>query len=224
MRGFQTVHEITRDTTTTLTQSLSQQGEVIHVKDASHLNAPNFAADSWGVLTINGERIMYREIDLVDNTISSLLRGTGGTGADSHESGSIAYDMSRGTILPKYYQNYIVSNTTLSEGNATVYTAKDINLSSLVPSQVFEEVIEPYESTPYAYGTERYQPGSYDYQGILKSLVRVYVAGVRQLQGWTLVSDGPVVVEFDWYPPKGVEVTILVVQARSWNIPTPAPK
>lgn len=85
MRGIQTVHVMTAETTTTLAAPLSAT-EIgnISVVNASALSAPDFANNVWGVLTINGERIMYRDIDYVANTVSSLLRGTAGTGATDH--------------------------------------------------------------------------------------------------------------------------------------------
>lgn len=85
MRGVQTVHNITEATTTQLTQRVSKTDDTIRVVDAAALSAPDFDRNIWGVLTINGERIMYRERDTVANTVSSLLRGTAGTARANHE-------------------------------------------------------------------------------------------------------------------------------------------
>lgn len=91
MRGVQATYRMTVATTTQLAQPLGQYDDVIYLVDASTQGEPNLAANIWGVLTVNGERIMYRERDTVNNTISSLLRGTAGTAAASHDIGSTVY-------------------------------------------------------------------------------------------------------------------------------------
>jgi hypothetical protein len=100
------------------------------------LTIPNFAANIWGVVTINGERIMYREINLVNNTISSLLRGTAGTAAASHEVGAYVYDMGRGNLLSPEFQNYVESNSFLGDGTTETYTT-DIIVDDEVAVQVY---------------------------------------------------------------------------------------
>ena len=82
MRGVQATYRIIPQTTTTLAQPLGQTDDVIYVDNAGALDEPNLNADVWGVITINGERIMYRERDTVNNTVSSLLRGTAGEHLD----------------------------------------------------------------------------------------------------------------------------------------------
>jgi hypothetical protein len=117
MRGLQATYRITTATTTLLTQPLSSTDDIIYVYDASKLSQPALESNIWGVLTINGERIMYRERDTVNNTISSLLRGTAGTGAADHEVGSEIYDIGRGNLLPPQYQDYVDSGTFLGDGS-----------------------------------------------------------------------------------------------------------
>jgi hypothetical protein len=137
MRGLQTTYRITVDTTTTLAQPLSADADIIYVTDASALTLPVLNYNQWGVLTVNGERIMYRERDLVNNTVSSLLRGTAGTAASAHAVGSTVYNMSRINRLPNEFQNYIVSNLTndtdlypiLGDGSNTTFVAEDIDAS-----------------------------------------------------------------------------------------------
>ena len=138
MRGAQATYRMTPNTTTTLTQELSATADVIHVANARALPIPDFEANLWGVITIDGERIMYREIDFTANTVSSLLRGTAGTAADSHLVGANVYDMGRGNLLPVEDQNYIVSNTTLANGTQTVFVATDITGDSAVLDQAVE--------------------------------------------------------------------------------------
>jgi hypothetical protein len=125
MRGVQATYRMTVATTTQLSQPLGQYDDIIYLVDASTQGEPNLAANVWGVLTVNGERIMYRERDTVNNTISSLLRGTAGTAAASHSVGSTVYSLGRGNLLPEQYQNYIVNNTFMSDGT-TVEFVTDI--------------------------------------------------------------------------------------------------
>ena len=58
MRGVQATYRITPETTTYLVQPLTSTDDIIYVYDASALDEPNLPADVWGVITINGERIM----------------------------------------------------------------------------------------------------------------------------------------------------------------------
>ena len=136
MRGVQATYRITPNSTTTVTQHVAQNDDVIHVADASALSIPNFTANVWGVVTINGERIMYREIDLDTNTISSLLRGTAGTAAAAHSVNAYVYDMGRGNLLSPEFQNYVESNSFVGDGITETYTT-DIIVDDEVAVQVY---------------------------------------------------------------------------------------
>ena len=72
---------------------------------------------------------MYRERNLANNTLSSLLRGTAGTAAAAHAAGSLVYSLGRGNLLQEEYQNYIVNNTFLADGATTQFTT-DFSVSS----------------------------------------------------------------------------------------------
>jgi hypothetical protein len=143
MRGIQAVYRITDATSTQLVQPLGQNDDIVYVENADALSQPDLEINIWGIVMINGERIMYRERDTVNNTISSLLRGTAGTGATNHAVGSVATDLGRGNLLPEEYQNYIVSNSTLADGSITVFVADDINLL-LEDSTIRDESVEVY--------------------------------------------------------------------------------
>jgi len=129
MRGVQATYRITPNSTTALTQTLGENDDVIYVGDASKLDAPNVAANIWGALTIGGERIMYRNRDVNNNTISSLRRGTAGTAVSSHEASTVVYAMGRGQIMPEQFQNYIDSNYFLGDGSTVVFEATNIAFS-----------------------------------------------------------------------------------------------
>jgi hypothetical protein len=143
MRGVQAVYRITSSTTTQVAVSCTQDADIIYVDDASALSEPDLDINIWGVVMIDGERIMYRERDTVNNTISSLLRGTAGTAAAPHSVGAVATDLGRGNLLQIEYQNYIVSNTILANGSDTVFVADDINLL-LEDSTIRDDSVEVY--------------------------------------------------------------------------------
>lgn len=126
MRGVQATYRITPSTTTALSQQLGISDDIVYVVDAGALDEPALASNIWGVLTVNGERIMYRERDTVNNTVSGLLRGTAGTAIAEHSVDSVVYNLGRGNLMPEQFQNYIVSNSTLANGTTTVFTATDI--------------------------------------------------------------------------------------------------
>jgi hypothetical protein len=189
MRGVQATYRITDATTTTLAQDLSSSDDTIYVVNASALSEPNLAINIWGILTVDGERIMYRERDVVNNTVSGLLRGTAGTGIADHSADAFVYDMGRGNIMPEEFQNYIVQTTLVGDDATTVFTAPNITLTSPDGSTIDEDEVE------------------------------VYVGGTRQIAGYTITADAPVVVEFDTAPALGVEVTILVRRGVTWYAP-----
>jgi hypothetical protein len=134
MRGIQATYRMTPDTTTTLVQPLLKSQDIIYVDNAGALTQPNLEANIWGVITINGERIMYRVLDLNNNTVSSLMRGTAGTAAADHEVNSIVYNLGRGNLAPVEYQDHIVYTNTLADGSNKIFSAPNIDLSELTLS------------------------------------------------------------------------------------------
>ena len=217
MRGVQATYRITDATTTTLAQDLSSTADIAYVADVSRLSDTELEMGIFGVVTINGERIMYRERNEATNSISGLMRGTAGTGASDHTTGTDVYDMGRGNLLPSQFQNYIVSDSTLGDDSTTVFYAPSINVANFEDSAVEVNAIE------------------------------VYVGGIRQYaesnDGSTLITtpsqyrwnctngggdNTPLTIEFvvDYNvsppllpPASGVEVTILVRQGVTWYAP-----
>ena len=194
MRGVQATYRITPNSTTMLTQTLNTYDDIIYVENASHLDQPDVAGNIWGVLTIDGERIMYRERDVVNNTVSSLLRGTAGTAIADHEASSTVYALGRGELLPKDYQDYIDSNYFLADGTTTVFTATNISFAD-ADSTLENDAVEVWVGS---------EPG---------------IPGNRITSGYTLIGADPVKVEFDTAPAKGVGVTILVRRGVTWYAP-----
>jgi len=140
MRGIQGTYRITPETTTVLAQGLAAQGDVIRVDDASQLNEPNLPQGIFGLITINGERIAYRNRDIVNNTISGLRRGTAGTAAAEHAAGSAVYDIGLGNLLPAQYQDQIVFDNFLANGLQTLFVAESIVITDLDSTELTEAV------------------------------------------------------------------------------------
>jgi hypothetical protein len=212
MRGVQADYRITPDTTTATTDPVTATDDIITVDNIGALSTPDFAANIWGVITINGERIMYRNIDILNNTISGLLRGTAGTGAAAHAAASIVYNMSRVNLLPAQYENYYVTDTTLANGTQTAFTAANINLN-------YQDA-QGFDATLFDQGTVTGDPDSFDYGiGDPTAQLQVFVGGVRVLTGYTITQLNPAVITFAVPPPAGVEVTFLVYRGVTWYAP-----
>ena len=205
MRGVQATYRMTAATTTRLSQSVSATADTIYVVDASNLTEPDLSNGVFGIITIDGERIMYRYRDTALNTVSGLQRGTAGTAAAAHTIGAAVYDIGSGNLLTSEYQNYAVTDTSMGDGTTTVFYAPNIDISDFGDS-----------STAYVESIE------------------VYVGGVRQYnysetaadsQYRYIVTDfGPLAIEFvtdGTYlaPAPGSEVTILQRRALSWYQP-----
>ena len=123
MRGFQSTYRITAETTTTTTAPVAVTDDIIRVVNASTLPEPNFANNNniWGIITINAERIFYRSRNIVDNTVSGLLRGTSGTAITAHAVGSSVYNMGNGNLLYAEYQDYVDQSTFIGDNSTTEF-------------------------------------------------------------------------------------------------------
>jgi hypothetical protein len=210
MRGVQATYRITPETATYLTQALSDTADVIHVADAAALDQPNLEAGAFGVITIDGERIAYRVRDLATNTLSSLRRGTAGTGAANHSVDTVVYDIGRGNLMSADLQNYIVNDTSTGDGSTTVFYAPNISIESFGDSSsIYVESIEVYVG-----GTRQYNYSN---------------PNVTSEYPWICTDaggdDSPLTIEFVtntspvhpvFAPPPGVEVTILTRRGVWW--------
>ena len=168
---------------------------------------------------------MYRDRDTVANTVSSLLRGTAGTGADAHEVGSNVYDMGRGNLLATQFQDYIVSNTILANGATTVFIADNISLA-------FANAVVWNYSNTYDQGTIVVNSNFYyraiilvptsiaitntEYWLPLSDAVEVIVGGTLQTTGYTITAENPVQVTFNFPPAAGLDVTIFIRRGVTW--------
>ena len=208
MRGVQATYRITNATTTTLAQDLSIDATTIYVVDAGKLGQPNLELGIFGVITIDGERIMYRERNTALNTLSGLLRGTAGTATSTHSTGADVYDIGRGNLLAQEFQDYIVKDSTLGDGTTSVFYAPSINAATFGDSSTENLAIEVYVG-----GTRQYAYSD---------------TSAESQYRWFITDFSPVVIEFvvdnTMIPPltapqDGVEVTILIRQGVTWYAP-----
>jgi hypothetical protein len=207
MRGVQATYRMTTSTTTELAQDLSATADTIYVVNARALSQPDLPAGYFGIITIGGERIMYRNRDVLANTVSGLQRGTAGTAAASHRADDLVYDIGRGNLLNQSYQDYIVTNANangqfpLGDGTTTVFYAPNIDVSDLGDSSsIYVESIEVYVG-----GTRQYNVNQTD----AESQYRYFVT-----------DFGPLAIEFDGLAPAaGSEVTILQRRGVTWYTP-----
>ena len=249
MRGVQATYRITSNTTTALTQPLSANADVIYVNNASALSQPDLAINIWGVITIDGERIMYRQRDTVNNTVSSLLRGTGGTAAASHAVDASVIDTGRGNLLPQEYQDYVVSNTFEGDDTTTEFTATLIDLAqddSTLRVDILEVYVGGIKQSEHFIGdgvTNTFVlnnvvalPNSVvTIDGDLQSLTTNYtisgntltfvtapaLKSVIVVARYSIVAISPATIIFETAPAAGVEVTLLVRQGVTWYAPGP---
>jgi hypothetical protein len=205
MRGVQATYRITPQSTTTVAQPVYENSDRIYVTDVSVLTEPNLQSNVLGVITIDGERITYRNRDLSNNSISGLRRGTAGTGAADHAVGADVYVMGRDNLLAEQYQDYVVGDTTLGDGSTTEFYAPSIPIPQIGDSSLFE--IESLEV--YVGGVRQLrlgQPGNSQYRWIFTNWEPIGIQFV--------VNDDP--VDPQLAPPQGVEVTIAQRRGTWW--------
>jgi len=187
MRGLQLTYIINDETTTELAQDLGTTDDIIYVDNAGALAVPNLASNRWGVLTVGAERIMYREIDLANNTVSGLLRGTAGTAITAHIDGATVYNMGTDNLFSQQYQNYIVETTTVANGSTTVFAAPNITLSTSTTAWVIGNTYTSGDiviNSGSFYSAKQNVPAgtaiaNTDYWQPLAVAVEVYVGGLR---------------------------------------------
>ena len=209
MRGVQATYRMTTATTTVLVQDLSATADIIYVDNAAALSEPDLPGGVFGLITIGGERIMYRSRDTVANTVSGLMRGTAGTAANSHYVDDTVYDIGRGNLLSSTYQDYIVSDSTLADGSTTLYYAPSINISDFGDSSsMYTESIEVYVGGQRQYNYSQTQA---------TSQYRYIVTDFGPLAIEFIVDNDPATPLLP--PAAGSEVTILQRRALSWYEP-----
>jgi hypothetical protein len=193
-----------------LAQNLSASADIAYVVNASALGKPDLNAGIFGVVTIDGERIMYRERDVVNNTLSGLRRGTAGTATTSHNTGAEVYSLNAGNLLDIQYQDYVVKDTSIGDGSTVLYTAPSLTIADFGDSAlIFAETLEVYVG-----GIRQYPVGPNRFGDVIACQYP-----------YTVVDDAPVTIEFYTTssvvdpvlaPPANVEITILQRRGTSW--------
>ena len=95
---------------TTLVQQVERNDDIIYVRDASILPEPDLERNIFGFVMINGERISYRNRDLVTNSVSNLRRGIHGTAITTHVVDSDVVNMSKDEYLEWSYTQSLYAN------------------------------------------------------------------------------------------------------------------
>jgi hypothetical protein len=188
MREAQATYRITPSSTTKLVQPLTASGDIVYVDNALALTIPNLNSNVWGVLTVNGERIMYRQIDFLNNTVSSLRRGTYGTAATDHAVDSVVYNLGRDNLAPLEYQDTVVFTNTLANGTQTTFSAPNIDLSALTASFAEQAILV------YVGGTR--QIGNYTVDSVAPATVTLDQAPAEGVEVSVRVRQG-----LSWYEP-----------------------
>ena len=130
MRGNQSVYRMLSSSSTTLTQPLLIGDDTIYLNDASVLEDPELSQARFGILFVNGERITFRERDLINNTVTGLRRGTAGTGVFSHATGDGVNDGSRANELEN-----AINSTWYDLGDSTILTGDSLQDSENIFAQ-----------------------------------------------------------------------------------------
>lgn len=241
MRGVQATYNITQSGTTSLVVPLSMVDDVIYVQNAAALTQPILENGVFGVLTIGGERITYRERDIANNTVSGLRRGTAGTAGSPHNIGDAVYNMGRNNLLAQEYQDYIVSDTSTGDGSTNVFYAPNIVPDDFGDSfSIWAESIEVYVGGQRQYPTSVVPAGKFQIGNTYtiyitgdtnfvaigaasNTIGTVFVAtgiglgdGSATSVNWTVTDYDPVAIDFVIAPPEGVEVTILQRRGKWW--------
>jgi hypothetical protein len=205
MRNIQLTYRITSQSTTTLAAELAADDDIIQVTDVNKLETPDPAQNILGAITINGERITYRGIDLINNTLTGCRRGTAGTAATDHAQESVVYDIGIGNLLDSRYQNRAVQSQFIGDGSTTRYTS-DINLSYYADSSGFiETAVRVYVggSLTDDYFISNYDPLRIDFDNPPPD-GQLIVVEITQGQSWyqpgiNTPSDGQALQETDTF-------------------------
>jgi hypothetical protein len=154
------------------------------------------------------------------NTISGLLRGPAGTGADSHIVGDPVYDMGRGNLLGEQYQDHIIKDDTLADGSTTIFYAPSIYLPIVDPKDSSTIYID-HSIEVYVGGTRQYPitevdtPSQYRYTVFT---VEPAVPGNPYTIGIEFITDSdpyhPLLA-----PAAGASVTIAQRRGYFWYAP-----
>ena len=115
--GNPSVYNLNSSNTTWLTQGLYPGQDTIYFNNVSNLVDIVNGVPTGRVLYINGEKIMFKYVDLVQNTLSGITRGVKGTGLTGTviPAYTIAYKINQNIMQPNQYNQ--IWNTTVTDNN-----------------------------------------------------------------------------------------------------------
>ena len=134
MRDANAIYNINKSHVTTVTTALTAVADEISVLDATKLSKPDLNNNIFGIIIIDGERITYRTLDVTNNKVSGLRRGTAGTAASSHDVGAVVYDYSVTTYLNFDYAKTLYNQPTIDDGSSST-NGKALQNTNTVPAK-----------------------------------------------------------------------------------------
>ena len=114
--------------TTKLAADLAYDDDMIYVDNAALLQTPDPTTNTAGVVFIDGERITYGYIDIVNSALGNIRRGTSGTGVRNlYTAGTTVVDASSSQEIPN-------SRDTFTVTPIDTYITNGYNTQILVPA------------------------------------------------------------------------------------------
>jgi len=137
MRGNVSYTRIADSASTRLSSQLLLTDSNINVVNASVLPMPNRSLNIPGVVFINGEKVIYWNVDYTNNVLYEIVRGVDGTGAANvHTANSRVVDSSIQQSVP----GYATTKTQEFVGNNVQRTFTCSNLNTIHPDSVSVQV------------------------------------------------------------------------------------
>jgi hypothetical protein len=100
-------YAVTSKHTTKLADNLAYNDDVIYVDNAALLSVPDPRTNTAGVVFIDGERITYGYVDIVNDALGDIRRGTSGTGVRAmYSAGTVVTDASVNQEIPNSADNF----------------------------------------------------------------------------------------------------------------------
>lgn len=139
MLGNQVLYRIVENASTVLTADLLVDDDIAFVLDASNLPVPDLTNGIFGSIIINGEKILYREVDTMLNTVSGLRRGVSGTAADEHTAGAVITSVDFQQALQPPYQQHLRGENFMGDGTTTTFDCRVLAIN--VPTSVQDRAV-----------------------------------------------------------------------------------
>jgi hypothetical protein len=163
-------YAITPQHTTKLAVDLAYNDDMIYVDNAALLQTPDPTTNTVGVVFIDGERITYGYIDIVNDALGNIRRGTGGTGVRAlYTVGTTVTNASSSQEIPNSQDTFVTipdytnvmtfaSDKTYIKGsvvsyNGTVYISTQQTRGNLPTSTTYWNIVNNYNDSKSTYIT-----------------------------------------------------------------------